>query len=234
MVDLKKFISLFLVPLILIPSIGTKDNDFMTIHLMIFCTGGELSCPSDNVNTQSRENAEKTFDVISWSACSEVCRQKPSCQHWTWNKDPTASAYQQCTTMSGYGNTHANDRTMSGDRDCGGTGLQDAIELALCFDYLFILSSLLHNCSQLLFLTTRTPSDDIRGLHLPRPQASPAAWRRARPCRAGPSWATRTTSRCGWSCPRWRRPARCPSWCPAPTPSTTPPASTSTSPPSEQ
>ena len=89
---------------------------------MIFCTGGELSCPSDNVNTQSRENAEKTFDVTSWSACSEVCRQKPSCQHWTWNKDPTASAYQQCTTMSGYGNTDANDRTVSGDRDCGGTG----------------------------------------------------------------------------------------------------------------
>ena len=89
---------------------------------MIFCTGGELSCPSDNVNTQSRENAEKTFDVTSWSACSEVCRQKPSCQHWTWNKDPTASAYQQCTTMSGYGNTDANDRTVSGDRDCGGKG----------------------------------------------------------------------------------------------------------------
>lgn len=93
----------------------------MTIHLMIFCTGGELSCPSDNVNTQSRENAEKTFDVTSWKSCSNVCRQKPGCQHWTWNKDPTASAYQQCTTMSGYGNTDANDRTVSGDRDCGGT-----------------------------------------------------------------------------------------------------------------
>ena len=127
MVDIKKFLSLLLVPLILIPLIGTKDHklwrkqDLVTIHLMIFCTGGELSCPSDNVNTQSRENAEKTFDVTSWKSCSNVCRQKPGCQHWTWNKDPTASAYQQCTTMSGYGNTDANDRTVSGDRDCGGT-----------------------------------------------------------------------------------------------------------------
>ena len=102
--------------------VETRSRDFMKVHLIIFYTGGELSCPSDNVNTQSRENAEKTFDVTSWKACSDVCRQKPACQHWTWNKDPTASAYQQCTTMSGYGNTDANDKTVSGDRDCGGTG----------------------------------------------------------------------------------------------------------------
>ena len=49
--------------------------------------GLELPCPSVDVNTWSRQNAEETWNVASWSDCSDLCRQRQGCTAWTWHHE---------------------------------------------------------------------------------------------------------------------------------------------------
>ena len=83
-------------------------------------SGGELPCPSVNVNTESRENDEVTQNVESWDACSELCRQREDCRHWTWHHENSGIWALKCVTMTGYGYTAPNTVVVSGERDCMG------------------------------------------------------------------------------------------------------------------
>ena len=75
-------------------------------------------CPSKDMTTVNRKDQEVTNNIRNWGKCSEVCRQKDTCNHWTWFSD---GAVYQCITMSTYGSTKTNKNAVSGDRDCAGS-----------------------------------------------------------------------------------------------------------------
>ena len=81
-------------------------------------SGVDLPCPSINLNTQSQENEELTKNVASWSACSELCRQKEGCKAWTWAHKDAGQWALNCVTMTGYGYTNFDTNVVSGGRDC--------------------------------------------------------------------------------------------------------------------
>ena len=83
------------------------------------CSGPELPCPSVDVNTWSRQNAEETWNVASWSDCSDLCRQRQGCTAWTWHHENAGQWALWCVTMTGYGNTAHDTNVVSGGRDCG-------------------------------------------------------------------------------------------------------------------
>ena len=73
------------------------------------------------MNTQSRKDEELTGGVTSWEACSELCRQRAACMHWTWHNEKAAAQWaHKCSTMSSYGYSNTNTKVISGDRNCGG------------------------------------------------------------------------------------------------------------------
>ena len=72
------------------------------------------------MNTQHRENAKTTEGVASWAACSELCRQRDGCSHWTWATEKAGPWAHQCVTMTGYGRTNEDPNVVSGTRDCRG------------------------------------------------------------------------------------------------------------------
>ena len=79
------------------------------------------SCEQHHVNTQSRKDEELTGGVTSWEACSELCRQRAACMHWTWHNEKAAAQWaHKCSTMSSYGYSNTNTKVISGDRNCGG------------------------------------------------------------------------------------------------------------------
>ena len=82
-------------------------------------SGGELPCPSVNVQTESRENEAWTEDVFSWTACSELCRQRQGCTAWTWHHENAGFWALKCVTMTGYGYTTPSTAVVSGGHDCG-------------------------------------------------------------------------------------------------------------------
>ena len=85
---------------------------------MIHCSCAELPCPSVNINTNYRENAEDTWNVASWEACSELCRQRQGCTAWSWAHENAGKWALQCVTMTGYRNTAHDTNVVSGGRDC--------------------------------------------------------------------------------------------------------------------
>ena len=97
--------------------------------------GVDLPCPSINLNTQSQENEELTKNVASWSACSELCRQKEGCKAWIWHHKDAGEWALWCVTMEGYGYTNYDTNVVSGGRDCekiivGGTPIGQSNLLA--------------------------------------------------------------------------------------------------------
>ena len=86
--------------------------------LITFCLTFWLpECPSKDKTTVNREDQEVANNIHNWGECSQVCKQKDSCNHWTWYSD---GAVYQCITMSNYGSTKTNKNAVSGDRDCVG------------------------------------------------------------------------------------------------------------------
>ena len=69
------------------------------------------------MTTVNRKDQEVTNNIRNWGECSQVCKQKDTCNHWTWYSD---GAVYQCITMSKYGYTETNRNAVSGDRDCEG------------------------------------------------------------------------------------------------------------------
>ena len=43
-----------------------------------------MPCPNDKINTRQHENGQTTNDVLSASACSDLCRAREGCTHWSW------------------------------------------------------------------------------------------------------------------------------------------------------
>ena len=74
-------------------------------------------CPIREKTTRNREDQEVINNIRNWGECSQVCKQKDTCNHWTWYSD---GAVYQCITMSKYGSTETNRYAVSGDRDCEG------------------------------------------------------------------------------------------------------------------
>ena len=86
-----------------------------------------MQCPNEKMNTQSRKNEQIHEDVASWEACSELCRQREDCTHWTWHHDEAGfdggrQWARKCMTMTGFVHTNVDDNAVSGDRDCGSGG----------------------------------------------------------------------------------------------------------------
>ena len=84
------------------------------------CQGSGLQCPNANMNTDNRENAKLTEGVASWTACSELCRKRDGCSHWTWATENAGPWARMCVTMTGYGGTNDDPNVVSGARDCRG------------------------------------------------------------------------------------------------------------------
>ena len=74
-------------------------------------------CPTKGMTTRNRIDQETVNDIRNYGECSQVCKQKETCNHWTWYSD---GAVYQCITMSNYGSTETNKNAVSGDRDCEG------------------------------------------------------------------------------------------------------------------
>ena len=87
---------------------------------ILFCLDSGFPCPNVGINTQEQENAKGEKDVVSWAACSELCRQRDNCSHWTWATEKAGPYARQCVTMTGYGYTNEDPNVVSGTRDCGG------------------------------------------------------------------------------------------------------------------
>ena len=92
------------------------------ISNILLCLDSGFPCPNDKVNPQNRENANTTEGVASWAACSELCRQRDGCSHWTWANENAGQWALECVTMTGYGYTNNDTNVVSGTRDCGGKG----------------------------------------------------------------------------------------------------------------
>ena len=78
------------------------------------------SCAKQHLNTQKRSGVEITPDVQSWKECSNLCRMRAHCRHWTWGHENAGQWAHKCYTMSGYGYTNFDTNVVSGDRYCGG------------------------------------------------------------------------------------------------------------------
>ena len=98
----------------------TNAHTLILINYICLCQGSGLQCPNANMNTENRENAKLTEGVASWAACSELCRQREDCSHWTWATEKAGQWARQCITMTGYGNTAPDTNVVSGARDCRG------------------------------------------------------------------------------------------------------------------
>ena len=89
-----------------------------SMHNLFMYPGSEFSCPTDRVNARPK-NEEKTKGVTSWEACSELCRQREDCTHWTWHPEHAGQWAHDCVVGAGYKYTNCDDNTVSGTRDCG-------------------------------------------------------------------------------------------------------------------
>ena len=97
----------------------TNAHTLILINYICLCQGSGLQCPNANMNTQNRENAKLTEGVASWAACSELCRQREDCTHWTWHPEHAGQWAHDCVVGAGYKYTNCDDNTVSGTRDCG-------------------------------------------------------------------------------------------------------------------
>ena len=50
----------------------------------LFESETSMPCPNDKVNTRQHENGQTTNDVLTASACSDLCRAREGCTHWSW------------------------------------------------------------------------------------------------------------------------------------------------------
>ena len=83
-------------------------------------SGEESLCARVGVNTIQREDQKYTDNVTSWTACSNVCREREDCKYWTWRTE-NSSVPNRCLTMTGYSHTKEGAKTVTGDRNCGGS-----------------------------------------------------------------------------------------------------------------
>merc|ERR1712079_615867 len=81
-------------------------------------SGGD--CPSFGVHYQPHVDPEITYNVKSWSACSNLCRFRRACQFWSWVDENGGRWAFKCTTMTNIPNiTMTENNFVSGGRDCG-------------------------------------------------------------------------------------------------------------------
>ena len=102
--------------MIVISKLGICCTDVLKIKM--FCLGGD--CPSFGVHYQPHVDAEITYNVKSWSACSNLCRFRRACQFWSWVDENGGRWAFKCTTMTNIPNiTMTENNIVSGGRDCG-------------------------------------------------------------------------------------------------------------------
>merc|ERR1719186_1936950 len=82
----------------------------------------ELPCPSDNINLQSRRDADILKSIGSAEECSKKCREKTTCNFWTWHRQKAGVWDFDCILMSGYGYTNSDNNVISGERSCNPEG----------------------------------------------------------------------------------------------------------------
>ena len=43
-----------------------------------------MPCPNEDVNLAQHENGQTANNVLTVSACSDLCRAREGCTHWVW------------------------------------------------------------------------------------------------------------------------------------------------------
>ena len=79
-----------------------------------------FKCPDYNHNTRDRENAVITDGIASWSACSNLCRERSDCRYWTWHQEDAGQYAFRCVTMSDVNSRVPDSNAVSGTKNCEG------------------------------------------------------------------------------------------------------------------
>jgi len=75
-------------------------------------------CPEINMNYMIGKNVLITKNVLSWSDCSQLCRDRPECTAWTWHHENAGIYTHICKTMETISKKVADRLTISGGRTC--------------------------------------------------------------------------------------------------------------------